>query len=317
MDIAKYIGLFLLKNEYCYLPGIGSLTVVKKAAAYNKETQQMNPPEYSVLFQQASGSIDDSFANFIANNERISIAHASNYLKDFCARAKNDLKEGKEIMVPSIGKFYTDEHQKIQFTPDPHLQIQGKTIPFFKNSPVVEKQREEALTNIIERTEFKEPKADEAIVMQPPQVNWPKIIILILVVLAIVAALVYFIIHWTTQNNNVPHASEQPEQQEAPAHPATAAPENLPPAPDAAASQAATPENAGFYKVSLNQYPTIEAARHRAAQLNSYGNTVEVWTKDSVTFSVIVRIPAAQKQEEAVDSLKRLFNPRGKVMVVE
>ena len=97
MDIAKYVGLFLVKNEYCFLPGIGSLQVEKKPAEYSKETQTMNAPAYEVRFRAVGGSIDDSFANFIANNERISIAHASNHLKDFCARARRSLKKEERL----------------------------------------------------------------------------------------------------------------------------------------------------------------------------------------------------------------------------
>ncbi|RYZ49873.1 MAG: hypothetical protein EOP49_15270, partial [Sphingobacteriales bacterium] len=105
MDIAKYVGLFLLKNEYCFMPGIGSLQIEKRASVYDKETQKMLPPVHEVKYRQVGGSIDDSFANFIANNERISIAHAANHLKDFCAHAKMDMREGKDVVNPGIGKF--------------------------------------------------------------------------------------------------------------------------------------------------------------------------------------------------------------------
>lgn len=310
MDIAKYIGLFLLKNEYCYLPGIGSLQVVKKAAGYDSELEQMNPPAYVVEFQQAAGSIDDSFANFIANNERISIAHASNYLKDFCARAKQDLKESKEIIIPGIGKFIGGSDPKIRFIADPHLQIKGKSIPFFKNNTVTEQMREDPLTRIIERTSFKEPKGDEEIVMQPPQVNWPKIIILILVVLGVMAG-IFFVFNWSKKGiagqearpvTDTPVPENPPEQQQM----------NVASTPpDPGSSQG------GTIKISINQYSSYEAAKHRADQLTSYGNQVEIWTGDSVSFSVIMQFPDTVDRNRAADSLKRLFNPGGRVMVVE
>lgn len=315
MDIAKYIGLYLLKNEYCYLPGIGTLQIVKKAAGYDPDAQQVTPPVYVVDFQLSSGSIDDSFANFIANNERISIAHASNYLKDFCARAKQDLKEQKEIIIPGIGKFTGSPDQKVAFIPDPHLQIKGKAIPFFKNSTSVEQSREDPLTQIIERTAFKEPKADEEIVMQPPQVNWPKIIILIIVVLAVLAAVV-FLFNWskiTDSNKAVPEeTTTMPAEQPVPQRPQIQQ--------EQAVSSATTEQSVPTdetYKISINQYASYQAAQQRASQLTSYGNKVEVWTRDSVSFSVIMRFPAAVNPDQAIDSLRRLFNPGGKVMVVQ
>src|ERR1700748_3558921 len=120
MDIANYVGLFLLKNEYCFLPGIGSLQIEKKPAVYNKETQQMSSPQYEVYYRQDGGSIDDSFANFIATNERISIAHAANHLKDFCAQAKADLREGKSVIILGIGSLKSDNNN-IRFEKDAAL----------------------------------------------------------------------------------------------------------------------------------------------------------------------------------------------------
>jgi nucleoid DNA-binding protein len=314
MDIAKYIGLFLLKNEYCYLPGIGSLQVVKKAAGYDPELQQMNAPVYAVEFERAAGSIDDSFANFIANNERISIAHASNYLKDFCARAKQDLKENKEIIIPGIGKFISDSNQKIGFIADPHLQIKGRAIPFFKNNTGAEQKREDPLTRIIERTSFKEPKGDEEIVMQPPQVNWPKIIILILVVLGVLAG-IFFVFNWSKKSR-----TDQTEKQS----PAIDTPvtDNAPvQAPDVAAPPVVSSSNNastnGTVRISINQYPSYDAAKHRMDQLASYGNKVEIWTRDSVSYSVTMRFSDTIDRNGTIDSLKRLFNPGGQVMVVE
>src|SRR5690606_38950538 len=135
MDIAKYIGIYLLKNEYCYLPGIGSLQVLKRSAHFNKETLQTDAPGYEVVFLKGVGSVDDAFANFIANNERVSIAHASNHIKDYCASAKQSLLSGSELVIPGIGKLKTvDANNNIIFETEPGLRIQGKSIPFFKNS---------------------------------------------------------------------------------------------------------------------------------------------------------------------------------------
>ena len=66
MDIASYIGQFLLRNKYCYLHGIGSLKLNKlpksDAGSYAYHVQLL-----------PGGSIDDLFANFVATSEQVSI----------------------------------------------------------------------------------------------------------------------------------------------------------------------------------------------------------------------------------------------------
>lgn len=309
MDIAKYIGLFLLKNEFCYLHGIGSLEVVKKNAVYNTETQEMDPPKYAVVYRETAGSIDDSFANFIANNERISIAHASNYLKDYCARATADLQAGREVPVPGIGKFYKSETGATQFSVDPSLQIQGRTIPFFKTSPIVERNREEALSKIIERTEFKEPKGDEDIEIMPPKVNWAKILVLSLLAVAIIGAGIYFLGNWGSSSDATETSVEAPLTESTEALSQEAA--------TVADEPVAGPVDESVYVISINQYDNLERAQSRVRQLTGFGNTVSLWSRDSSTYSVVMRFPRTVDTSRVTDSLRTLFNPGGKVMVVQ
>lgn len=316
MDIAKYTGLFLIKNEYCYLPGIGSLQIVKKAARYDSEAQKMGPPEYTVTYRAGFGSIDDSFANFIANNERISIAHAANYLKDFCAQMKQQLHEGETVVIPAIGTFSMNTNQEIEFATDPHLNVRGKTIPVFQISSEVQQKKEDALTKIIENTNIREPKADEEIVIKPPTVNWGKITVLAIVVLAVVAAGIYFITNISkkkaepanTEETIAPETSKEMNEVENNSADTTT---TMP------SESAATAPSNGYFMVAINQYKTAADAESRVKRLNTYGNNTEVWTKDSSVFYVVIKVSTDHDQQRAVDSLKRFFNPNGKVEVVK
>ncbi|HET8573888.1 MAG TPA: HU family DNA-binding protein [Edaphocola sp.] len=310
MDIAKYTGLFLIKNEYCYLPGIGSLQIIKKAARYDKDAQKMSAPEYTVSYRPGFGSIDDSFANFIANNERISIAHAANYLKDFCAQMKQQLQEGENVIIPAIGTFSMNKDQEIEFETDPHLNVQGKAVPVFQISPEAQQKKEDALTKIIENTNIREPKADEEIVIKPPKVNWAKITVLIVVILAIVGAGIYLI-------NNLSRKAPRPAAEEQPAA-KTVQPEKsaVTEAPAPVTEKPAATQS-DYFMVAINQYQTLEDAASRVQRLNTYGNKTEVWTKDSSVYYVVIKVPATQDKQKAADSLKRFFNPGGKVEVVQ
>lgn len=305
MDIAKYVGLFLIKNEYCYMPGIGSFQIEKKPAVYNAETKELNAPEYEITFQKTAGSIDDSFANFIATNERISIAHASNYFKDYCARIKTEIMEGEEVIIPGIGKLFSKDKHLIQFEKDPQLQIHGKAIPFFKVSPEAEKKEEQTISNIFEQTSIKQPAADEEIVMQAPQVNWTKIILLIISILAIIGLVIYFIMSSQTKNKEKAQNQEVEPIETQDAYVETAA--------EFTDDEAATVEpttNSGTYLVLINSYPTQERAERRVAQLTSYGHSVSLNSKDSSQFNVVMTMPAGVDTTHYLDSLSRLFGSK-------
>jgi flagellar basal body-associated protein FliL/nucleoid DNA-binding protein len=317
MDIAKYVGLFLLKNEYCFMPGIGSLQVEKMPSVYDKETQKMSAPAYEVKYRQVGGSIDDSFANFIANNERISIAHAANHLKDFCAHAKADMREGREVVIPGIGKFTGGPNDSIHFATDPHLHIEGKAIPFFKNSPAVTLKKEEAISNIIERTNIREPKADEEIEYQAPSVNWGKIILFVAIILVIIGGVIFA--YWYL-NRDKGAAKPAPETTQQPVQAAPPPVSTAPAVADttAAATQTAAASGAISYRVALQQYPTRDRAESRVAKLKSYGNsTIEMFAKDSSNFYVVMSVTSLVADTgRVIDSLRRQFNPGGKVEIL-
>lgn len=315
MDIAKYIGLFLLKNDYCYLPGIGNLEIKRKPASYDPAAQQLHSPEYELLYTQTIGSIDDRFANFIANNERISIAHAANAIREYTAQAKQLIRNGHDLPIPGIGKFSGDSSGSIHFIPDANLHIEGKTIPFFKTSTRVEEQKEKPISEIYQNTSFREPRADEEIVLKPAQINWGKIALLSFLSLIILSGA--FLIFW--YYNNSPTLVKVPKQQDEPEQVATPTiPESGSISSDTLTSTTSSTPPTGTVttigaKVIINEYSDANRADRRLKQLQSYGNAVELVQRDSNYYIVLPVIGIVNDEAAYLDSLKRIFNPNGSV----
>lgn len=321
MDIGKYVGLFLLKNEFCYLPGFGSLQIIKRTATFNKETLKTETPGYEVVFIRGGGAIDDTFANFIANNERISIAHAANHLKDYCAYIKLESKEGNDVLIPGIGKFICKPAiDEIYFETDPELRIQGKQIPYFKiSSEVEQKKKENTLSNIIEQTTFREPKSDEEIVIKPAQVNWGKILLVVGVVALILGIVAFIVIQMTKTTTSddkviapVENSAALPEMQATNTiAPATTADTNTAPSVD---TNTVANSN-GNLKIIINSYPTMERADARMKRLVSYSySNLEVIEQgtDTLKYHVVLNIQGpVQDVTRTVDSVKKLLNPSG------
>lgn len=137
MNVAKYIGLFLLKNEQCYVHGLGTLQLLRKAATF--DGQHLHPAYHEVIIT-AGGNVDESLANYIANNEQISITKASNALKDFSTETKNQLQAGNQVSLPHIGKF-NQQDGRIGFITAPQLQFKAPPIPAQKGISLQHNER--------------------------------------------------------------------------------------------------------------------------------------------------------------------------------
>ena len=184
MEIANYIGLFLLKNHFCYVHGLGNMELKKRSASFDGKALQA--PSYEVIVTQG-GSIDDNLANFIATNEQISISKAANGLRDYSIQARKDLAAGKEVPIPNIGKF-TEENGKVTFVTDANFQYTPAGIPTIRNS----KQLEEKNAKIEQKPAYPPPhKADS--------VNW-SMVILVAVLLIVVGGGAYGIYYYTSHS---------------------------------------------------------------------------------------------------------------------
>ena len=306
MDIARYIGLFLLKNNFCYIHGLGNLELKRRPAA--QEGQALNAPRYEVLLTPG-GSIDDNLANFIAVNEQISISKASNALRDFSIQARAELQAGGEVVLPAIGKFI-ETNGRIQFITDPHLQYTPPSVPVV---PVAKRAEEEQGKS---PAPAKEPSAHSR-----TTVNWGKIIIWVLILGIVTAGAIFgvrFIAEQQQQAAAVP-ADTIPEPVPevimeipgAPAEDSTLLPADTT-APEAAATVPAAEDDLLQYKVIINEYDNLPRAEKREKQLLSFGNNVTLATRDSATYYILMPMSSPVSDTARIlDSLRRQFNPKG------
>lgn len=309
MDIAKYIGLFLLKNNFCYIHGLGNLELKKKPASY--DGQSLQSPQYEVLLTP-TGSIDDNLANFIATDEQISISKAANALRDFSIQSRTALQEGKEVIIPAIGKFI-ETNGRIQFITDPNLQYAPPSIPALKTVKRAE-----------EEPKFKTTSDEDH--NNGSQVNWGKIALWVIILGAVVTGIILGIRYLNDRN-----AATQQETTTVTDTPATQAPvmvtqpdttavrpDSTAAATDTAAHaatqpvQTAPPAGTTQYKVVLNTYDNGVKAQKRLKQLTGFGHKVELVSKDSAHYYIVTAVNGSMADTAHVlDSLRKNFNPKG------
>lgn len=310
MDIAKYIGLFLFKNNFCYIHGLGNLELRKKPAAY--DGAELQAPKYEVVLTP-TGSIDDNLANFIAVNEQISISKAANALREFSIESKAQLQQGKEVVIPAIGKFvYAND--RIGFVTDPNIQYTPPALPALK---FVKRAEEEPVF----KNRVAEPSEEHT---STTSVNWGKIILWVVILGVLATAIVFGISYMNKYNSgtdNAPVKDTVQTQQPAPMQNAPVI-DTMPKAHDSTSAAATTaPTTAPVtngpvdYKLILKTYNNKAGADKRVKQLTGFGHkNLEVIAKDSTHYMVVISVNGPMSDTtHMMDSLRRNFNPKDPV----
>ena len=306
MDIAKYIGLYLLKNKFCYLHGLGNLQMKKKPATYDGEV--ISAAQYEVTLSP-TGSIDDSLANFIATAEQTSISKSSNEIREFVAGLKVDLSEGKDVAIPGLGHF-TASGGTVRFISDANLAYVPPPIPTLRMSERLE-----------EAPSFKRNTPEEDSKAERSGINRTKVLITVfsavVIVAIIIAALVFY-------NNRSTTAEEAPVQNQEEAMPAPVYADSnamVPPAGDSgvapAMSPAAVSTNPSGWKIVLNTYTNSAAAERRVRFLKStaVGDLAQVVTLDSTQHLVTIPFTApAGDSTRVLDSLARVYGGKTRLL---
>lgn len=294
MDIAKYIGLFLLKNQFCYIHGLGNLELKKVQAAH--DSKSVSAAAYEVVVSPA-GSIDDNLANFIATNEQISISKAANALREFSMQARKDMGEGKEVPIPNIGKFVEDRG-RVAFITDPHFKHTPASIPTVKNSKQLDAQN--ATPNY--KPSYPAPTRADSI-------NWGTVI-LVVVLLALLGGGGYAIYYYMQQNKKV-DTTAVVEPAPVPAATVAAAPDTTikmpqdstqmdPPAEDSTTVHA--------FNWVIGSYRTKMRADKRVETLALSNVKSEVIQQDSLHYLVVTSVTSRNADTAHVkDSLARFY----------
>ncbi len=285
MDIASYIGQFLLRNKYCYLHGIGSLKLNKlpksDAGSFAYHVQLL-----------PGGSIDDLFANFVATSEQVSISKAANAIREYNSEIRSLLDAQQKVIIPTIGYLVkVDNHYT--FVTDDNFSYQPSVNPALK---------------FVNAKSIKEATTSDEVIEEAPQkaiVNWSKIILFI-ALLIVVGIAIYFI---ATQSKNISATQDEPI--------ANTTTEIVAPAIDTAVVQPDTLVANTEYKFLIKTYSTLGAAVKRYQQLLSYGNKVGLQTSDSISYQLYISMPAsALDTTQAKDSLRVIFNPKGTISII-
>ena len=303
MDIAKYIGHFILKNNFCYIHGLGNLELVKKRSVHDGKTLQ--GPSYEVILT-TGGSIDDSFANFIATNEMISISKAANALRDFSMQSRKDLAAGKEVVVEGLG-YFKEVNGRQTFVTSEEFSFTPAGLPVLKNS----KQLEEKKNVIPQEPSYPPPTKANS-------VNWSMVIVAIVLLVILGGGGLGYYYYRKTQQPEVAPVPLPVKDTVVAAIPPPVVDNMLKDSSSATATAAAMPVDTNAtntYRMLIGEFNARDKAEKRFRQLRVIGYKVELITSDSVNYKLLESINCrVVDTTKVIDSLQRMFGFKGVVI---
>ena len=314
ININKYIGQFLLRNKYCSLPLLGVFELRKEAARVSQSTDAVSAPRYTILFTPV-GSIDDTFASFIASAENVSISNASNNIREYCKSVKDQLANSGKFEIELLGTF-TLVNNKIVFTQSKDLDMGAEPAPL---PPLLEKPK--TTEGQKARNDYSYPPAPA-----PRKANRGlKIFFAIIGIAVFLGAAAWFAYHYFNENEiETPVENPVPVQSAAPVDTLSMVdstqlltPTDSTQSMDTVATNNNLPASPVEYSVAILTFDNEAAATAKSNKLQRYGNPTRVVPQNG---KFVVAVKASHPGNDTtilVDSLRRFFNPKGQVYILK
>ncbi len=321
MNIESYTIIFLKKQRYLNLPGIGNFKLIKSNG------------EDIVEFSPVS-IIDDLFASFIGVNENVSSNNAANAISKYAKEIKNSLKEGKDVNIPGLGTLhqsgstitFKQESEDTFLRPIENKNFRDLTFgsgSMHTMQPNIISDMDEAELNkdmesaepTTFQTETYNPAYDFENIQQESekkerQKKMTKNLLTTVLVLSILGILVWAFYNFLYQDDTteVTTPTTTQEVDESATTAATTA------AADST-TQASAASSASEWAFVVKSYDSQISADKRAKQLSDYGwEATNEPAGESGNYNIVIKLPNDGRSTDAVaDSLRKVLNPGGKV----
>lgn len=321
MEIGKYIGKFLLKNKYCSLSGLGVFELKKASATYNQSQTEIENPSYVISFSPI-GSIDDTFASFIASHENVSISNASNNIKEFCKIVKEEVFKTGSFEIEHLGRVI-NVNGKLGFKQSSDLDLSYAPVP----APAAELK-----TNPVPETpiDYSYPPAPSSLARKKNK-NGLKIGLAALAVLLLGGIGYFGYAYW---QNHKEETTTESVPETPPVHYDTAQ-VATPPAIDTT-MQTAMPDSNSTTPTTVTdtaravhvtpgkQFQVVvlattneAAANSRSKRLSGYGYQTQVVKRDSTFLVTVMASHSSNDTARLVDSVRRVLNPKVNMYILK
>ncbi len=118
IDISSAIAEVLLDKGAVIIPGLGELSSFHQSAAVDYVKGIISPPSRRLEFNPNRVLNDGVLTHFLQNQYQITAIQAETALENFLKETKTSLEQRDIVLLPKVGRFYTDHEKNIRFLPD-------------------------------------------------------------------------------------------------------------------------------------------------------------------------------------------------------
>jgi hypothetical protein len=118
MNVLQYISELLYRHDCVIVPGFGGFVANPVPAAIHPVSHSFTPPSKEIMFNPALTNNDGILANYIAEKENISYAHAVHEIHNFVTAIRTTLDKENKVEVTKVGTIYLNEQRNYNFKPD-------------------------------------------------------------------------------------------------------------------------------------------------------------------------------------------------------
>lgn len=281
MKIEHLIVQHLYNNKKVTLQDIGSFILSSNVSMPSESSKDGVMPDNAISFEyNAKATEDESLIEFIVQQTRKIRPLATSDLESYTILGREYLNIGKPFYIEGLGTLQKTQNGTYEF-------IQGHSVNAkLQAAPAVLKEKDDE--EIVFTSAGRKIESNKG----------PKIIFA-LIFLVVVAAVLIYILNKKSDNTRLTEAvmdtvtavESTPVQQPVSTLPVTT-----------------SPAESSIFKVVVKEYSTREAAEKALTRLTGFGHNLELITKDSTSFSLVMRIYQPLLDSTLVkDSLARLF----------
>lgn len=171
LELHEHISRLMYDHECVVVPDMGAFLTRYYSSEVNHATHMMRPPSRRVYFNASIRENDGLLAKSISYVERVTYNQALELIEKEVRDWKLTLKAGRKLTLAGIGKLYTDNADKVQFTPSLELNYHPASygLSIFR-SPAI--QREAAIRKTIHKAIEKHTTTEEPQTEKKKAAGW-------------------------------------------------------------------------------------------------------------------------------------------------
>ena len=158
LTIAESISDLLFQNDVVIVPGLGAFVRRLESASVNVVTHQFSQPTAKIAFDANRREDNDLLANYLSSVNDVSIEEARKLVMIFVNDCFSNLKAGKTVELPGLGRLSFDALQEIDFVQDESVNFNSDAFGLgdFEAIPVFQSRtKEEIKTEIAQQQKEK------------------------------------------------------------------------------------------------------------------------------------------------------------------